>query len=287
MDPVHRYRRPNLRRPVAVVAFEGWNDACEAASGAAAYLLGQFTADPYAVVEPEDFFDFQVSRPTVEVDGGQTQNLTWPETRLFDVIVPEAPRDLVVVLGEEPNLRWKTFSRLIAQLLGEADVELVVTLGAFIGQVAHTLPVPIVGVATDPDLLESQNLLTSHYEGPTGINGVLLEACREVGIPTIGLWAAAPHYLAANPNPKAMLALLDKAASIIGMAVDTAELGKVTQEFESKVATAMGSSDDLSDYVRRLESAAAQETGVDRADLSPKAGHQLIEELEEFLRSQD
>ncbi len=284
MDPIRRFHRPQLRRPTAVVAFEGWNDACDAASGAVAYLISQFDVEPFAVIEPEEFFDFQARRPHVEVDEGGTRSLTWPDTRFFAVRLPDRDRDVVLVLGEEPNLRWKTYARLVAQVLTDCDVELVVTLGAFIGQVAHTQPVPIVGVATDPEMVVRHDLMRSRYEGPTGIVGVLLEACREAGMPAVSLWAATPHYLAANPNPKAMRALLRRAEGIGQLGVDTAELDEVVSEFEAKVDAAMEASDDLSDYVRRLEG----ETEIDDASLSADAhsSARLIEDIEEFLRDQ-
>ncbi len=284
MDPIRRFHRPQLRRPTAVVAFEGWNDACDAASGAVAYLISQFDVEPFAVIEPEEFFDFQARRPHVEVDEGGTRSLTWPDTRFFAVRLPDRDRDVVLVLGEEPNLRWKTYARLVAQVLTDCDVELVVTLGAFIGQVAHTQPVPIVGVATDPEMVVRHDLMRSRYEGPTGIVGVLLEACREAGMPAVSLWAATPHYLAANPNPKAMRALLRRAEGIGRLGVDTAELDEVVSEFEAKVDAAMEASDDLSDYVRRLEG----EAEVDDASLNADArsSARLIEDIEEFLRDQ-
>ena len=204
MDHVHRVSRPQLRRPHAILAWEGWNDACDAASGAVAYLLGQRDdPEPFAWIEPEEFYDFQVRRPHVEVDDGGTRSLSWPLTSAFS-IKTDATHDLVLALGEEPSLRWKTYTRSVARLLAESDVEMVVTLGAFIGQVAHTVPVPIIGVATDPKLVERYGLQTSRYQGPTGVVGVMLEACREIGMPAISLWAATPHYLASNPNPKAM-----------------------------------------------------------------------------------
>lgn len=281
MDAVRRLGRPTLRAPRAILAFEGWNDACDAASGAAAYLVGQHDPAPFALIEPEDFYDFQANRPTVEIDEGGTRRLTWPATRFYAIEMPGGPADVVVVTGQEPNLRWKTYTRLIAQVLAETDVDLVITLGAFIGQVAHTLPVPIVGIATDPELVDRYRLPTSHYEGPTGIVGVMLEACREMGIPAVSLWAATPHYLAANPNPKAMLALVDKACEIVNIDVDTAELTKVAHEFEGRVDEAMNRSGEFADYVRRLEEGA--DTPGPAFDPGSTGG-QLISEIEEWLK---
>lgn len=263
------------------MAWEGWNDACDAASGAASYVLEQHDiTEPFASIEPEEFYDFQVRRPHVEVDEGGTRRLAWPTTRAFAIETGQA-NDAVVVVGEEPNLRWKTYTRLVAQVLADSDVELVVTLGAFIGQVPHTLPVPIVGVATDPALVEHHGLLTSRYEGPTGIVGVMLEACREIGIPAVSLWAATPHYLAANPNPKAMLALVDKASSIMGVPIDTAELEKVSADFEARVDAAMAANDEFVEYVKRIEEGYVAEEGP---SLDPGASDQMISEIEDFLR---
>lgn len=281
MDSIHRLDRPVLRRPRALIAWEGWNDACDAASGAAAFLLGQFDLEPFAIIEPEEFYDFQAHRPVVHTADGGTRRLTWPGTRFYAVEMPDQPRDLVVVVGDEPNLRWKTYTRLVTQVLADADVEMVVTLGAFIGQVAHTVPVPLIGVGTQPELVHAHQLSPSSYEGPTGIIGVLLEACREMGLPALTLWAAVPHYLAANPNPRAMLALLRQAAAVLEVAVDTAELAKVAEEFQGRVDAAMAENETFLSYVRRLE-AEAQPPLPTRLD--PKGGDRLISEIEQFLR---
>ena len=278
MDHVRRLSRPTLRTPRAILAWEGWNDACDAASGSAAFLLGQLERpEPFAVIEPEEFYDFQVRRPQVAVDDGGTRRLTWPVTGAF--AVPAGAHDLVLVTGEEPNLRWKTYTRTVAGLLVEADVEMVVTLGAFIGQVAHTLPVPIVGVATDPALVDKHGLLTSRYEGPTGIVGVVLEACREVGIPAISLWAATPHYLAANPNPKAMFALLRTARRILEVDLDLEELERIAADFATRVDEAMAENEEFVGYVRRLE-----EDGDAASVIDPARSAQMIMEIEDFLQ---
>ena len=281
MDPLRRSFRPMLRSPRAIVAWEGWNDACDAASGAASYLLEQHDAtEPFMSIEPEEFYDFQVRRPHVQVDDGGTRRLTWPTTRAYAIETGGA-HDAVVVVGEEPNLRWKTYTRLVGQVLADADVELVVTLGAFIGQVPHTLPVPIIGVATDPALIQDHGLLTSRYEGPTGIVGVMLEACREIGIPAVSLWAATPHYLAANPNPKAMLALIQKASEVTETPIDTSELERVSADFEERVDAAMAANEEFVDYVKRIEEEYVAEDGP---TLDAGASDQMISEIEDFLR---
>lgn len=279
VDHVHRVSRPSLRRPRALLAWEGWNDACDAASGAVAYILGQRDdPEPFAWVEPEDFYDFQVRRPEVAIDGGGTRKLTWPLTRAYG-IETDGEHDLVLTLGDEPNLRWKTYARSIASILADADVEIVVILGAFIGQVAHTVPVPIVGVATDPELVDRFAVPRSTYEGPSGIVGVMLEACREIGIPAVSLWAATPHYLAANPSPKAMLALLKKAQQVLDVDVDTTELEVATAEFQSRIDEAMADNSDFTGYVERLEQ---EHEGA--VPLDPSDSTELISEIEEYLK---
>ena len=280
MDAIHRFERPVLRRPRAIIAFEGWGDACEAASGAANYMIGSLDAgEPFAVIDPEEFFDFQAHRPTVSVGDGETRRLTWPTTRFYGITLPNDDRDLVIVMGDEPSYRWKTFSRHLTQVLCECDVEEVILLGAFIGQVAHTQKVPVVGVATDPALVVRNGLLTSSYEGPTGIVGVVVEACREAGIPALALWAATPHYLAANPNPKAMLALATRAAQIFNVSTDFSELEAVTSEYLGRVTAALEASEEFSEYVTELEQI---EPTADSLD--PGAGDSLVDEIEDYLR---
>ena len=282
MDPIRRFAKPDLHRPRALIAFEGWNDAGDAASGALTYLLGQFDAEPFAAIDPEEFFDFQSQRPEVEIAEGGGRRIVWPATRFYSIAVAGHDHDLVVVLGEEPHLRWRTFSLQVAALLDEVGVEEAVLLGSFIGRVAHTLPVPIIGVASDPDLIATLGLLPSNYEGPTGIVGVLLQTLQDEGIPSVSLWAAVPHYLSANPNPKAMLALLDRAGGLAGVTVDATELSRVAGEFESRVNAALDESEELTDYVAALEKEAGS------ADLSvqlrEEGANRLIREVEDFLR---
>jgi proteasome assembly chaperone (PAC2) family protein len=286
VEAIHRFSKPVLRRPRAIVAFEGWNDACDAASGVAEYVLGQAdVTEPFAVIDPEEFFDFQVRRPQVSIDDGGTRRLTWPTTKFFAVEYPREDRDLVVVLGEEPSLRWRTFARQVTRVLAEMDVEEVVLLGAFIGQVPHTRPVPVIGTGTDPDVISRHGLHRSSYEGPTGILGVLQEACREVGLPAMSLWAATPHYLAANANPKAMLALADRAQGILRLPTDMEDLQKAAEEFEVRVAEALASSDDLAGYLAELED--DPDPDLRPTQFDPDLTNDLVQEIETFLRDQE
>ncbi len=202
-----------------LLAFEGWNDACDAASGALRHALSRWNVNrPFAVIESEEFFDFQGHRPEVTVLDGRVESMSWPETRFYAVIRPDQDHDLVVVVGDEPTFRWKTFARTVTAVLSDCGVESATVLGAYIGSVTHSMPVPLSGVATDPTTLAASGLPPTNYDGPTGIVAVLGEACKETGIPATSIWAATPHYLAANENPMAMRALLRKAGQIIGFA---------------------------------------------------------------------
>jgi len=280
MDAIHRFKKPHLRRPRAILAFEGWNDAADSASGSVNFLREELhLEEPFAAIDPEEFYDFQAHRPQVAVNDGGTRSLSWPMTRFFAASLPDEDRDLLLVIGDEPSFRWKTYARHITQVLVENDVEEAVLLGAFIGQVSHQSPVPVVGVATDPALVNELGLMTSSYEGPTGIVGVLLEACREVGLPTLSLWAATPHYLAANPNPKAMLALTQAAGEALHLKIDLDRLDTMASDFEERVDRALESSDDLKDYVAELED--SEDETID-----PNAGDELLDEIEDFLREQ-
>jgi proteasome assembly chaperone (PAC2) family protein len=281
MDVVEWEQRPELRNPIAMIAFEGWNDAADAASGAVGFILDQFEdVDPFAVILPEEFFNFQTRRPEVEVSEDGRRDITWPVVGFYAIPLPDQPRDLVLVLGEEPHHRWLTFAGQIVDVLQATGVEEIITLGAFIGQVAHTLPVPVLGLATDPAVIERFELMTSDYEGPTGITGVLNLAAAEAGLDAISLWAATPHYLAANENPKAMLALLSKATDIAGISIDATELAVEAGEFDSRVNQAVDTSDDLSSYVHRLEEGSGE--GV-----RPEVADQLVDEIEQFLKEGD
>ena len=281
MDHIEWIERPYLRDPVALVAFEGWNDAADAASGAVSYLLDQHQVEPFAKIDTEEFMNFQQSRPIVALDDQGERTIHWPATGLFAVNKGSSDRDIVVVLGDEPHLRWKTYSATVLSTLRELGVRHITTLGAFIGQVAHTLPVPVFGTASDPDVAGRYELSGSGYEGPTGIIGVLNHAARQYGFDTLSLWAAIPHYLAANPNPKAMLALLENTDRIMGHGFDVEELRDDATEFDARVDEAMHESDDIVDYVRQLEE--------DSDDVlpTPLDGDELVAEIERFLRDAD
>ena len=280
MDPIRRFSEPSLRAPVAVIAFEGWNDASEAASGTVAYLIGQFDAEPFAIVDPETFINFEETRPTIVVEDGQGREVSWPATKLYAAEMTDRDHDLVVVIGSEPQLRWQSFAQVITDLLRDLGVKQVVLLGAFLAQTPHTSPVPVMGTAADPQVLVELGVQGANYEGPTGIVGVLGHILSQEGFDVMSFWAATPHYLGTNANPKAMLALLEKTAKVLDLSVDGTELATVSGDFESRVNAAMSASTEFTSYVTRLEEAAHEPT----AQISRSDAAELISEVEDFLK---
>jgi len=272
---------PHLRSPVMVCAFRGWNDAAASASTALTAIAGSLDADLVARVDPEDYFDFQSTRPTITLDEGQTRRIEWPENNLYAARVPSADRDVVLLDGTEPNLRWRTFSETIATAADALGVEMVVTLGALIAEVSHTLPVPITGLASSAELVEELDLERSSYEGPTGIVGVVHDLCRQGGIDSASLWAAVPHYVAAVPNPKAALALLRRLEGLTGIAVEAAELEEETVDYEEQIGRAVAANPEIEDLVSRIE--AEQSELLDEEGELPSADT-LAQDFQRFLR---
>ena len=212
-----------------------------------------FDAELVAQVDPEDYFDFQATRPTIILTEGQARHIEWPQNNLIAARVPGAERDLVLLDGTEPNLRWRTFSETIATAADALGVEMVITLGALIAEVSHTLPVPITGLASDEELVEELDLQRSSYEGPTGIVGVVHDCCRQVGMTSASLWAAVPHYVAAVPNPKAALALLRRLEGLTGIAVDATELEEEADSYEEQIGRAVAANPEIDELVERIE----------------------------------
>jgi proteasome assembly chaperone (PAC2) family protein len=273
---------PHLRSPVLVCAFRGWNDAAAAASTALGAIATSLEGEQIASVDPEDYFDFQATRPTISLDEGQTRHIEWPENNLIAVRVPAADRDLVLLDGTEPNLRWRTFSETIATAADALGVDMVITLGALIAEVAHTLPVPITGLASSQELVEELELERSNYEGPTGIVGVVHDLCRQSGIQSASLWAAVPHYVAAVPNPKAALALLRRLEGLTGIAVEASDLEEETTDYEEQIGRAVAANPEIEELVSRIE--------AEQVDLLEAEGEELpsadtlAREFQRFLR---
>jgi proteasome assembly chaperone (PAC2) family protein len=274
---------PQLRRPILVCSFRGWNDAAGAASTALGAVADAFDSEQIAELDPEDYFDFQATRPTIVLTEGQARRIDWPENNLFAARVPSADRDLVLLDGTEPNLRWRTFSETIATAADALGVEMVVTMGALIAEVSHTLPVPITGLASDADLVEELDLQRSTYEGPTGIVGVLHDCCRRVGMSSASLWAAVPHYVAAVPNPKAALALLRRLEGLTGIAVEGGDLEAEAASFEEQIDRAIAANPEIEELVDRIEAEQKDEL-EDPADL-PSADS-IARDFQHFLRQQ-
>jgi proteasome assembly chaperone (PAC2) family protein len=272
---------PQLRSPVLVCAFRGWNDAAAAASTALAAVASSLDAEVIARVDPEEFFDFQANRPTITLTEGQTRHIDWPQNTLLAARASGAERDLVLLDGTEPNLRWRTFSEEIAAAGKRLGATTVVTLGALIAEVAHTLPVPITGLASDEELVEQLDLERSNYEGPTGIVGVLHDSCRRAGMTSASLWAAVPHYVAAVPNPKAALALLRRLEGLTGIAVEAAELEEEAASYEEQVGRAVAANPEIEELVQRIEAEQSDEL-TEGPDL-PSAD-KIARDFQRFLR---
>jgi proteasome assembly chaperone (PAC2) family protein len=284
MQPLVWESRPDgLRAPALVCAFTGWNDAGDAASAAIQFLGASLGATRFATIDPEEFYDFQATRPKVSLIEGRTRRTTWPEIEIYAARVPRAPRDLVLLAGAEPSMRWRSFSRLVVDLAEALGTQMVVTLGALLADVPHSRPVPITGLSSDDALVQRLGLPGSSYEGPTGIVGVLHAACQEAGMPTASLWASVPHYVAAAPNPKAALALVRKLESLVGVTVDASELESAAGDYERQVSLAVQSDPDVQAFVERLEAAAEEEEPTLRPQDLP-SGDVLAREFQRFLR---
>jgi predicted ATP-grasp superfamily ATP-dependent carboligase len=283
MQPLVWDRRPDgLRAPAMVCAFRGWNDAGEAASTAVSFLAGALDARRFARIDSEDFFDYQSNRPCIRIGEGGVRDITWPSVEVFEALAPRAPRDLVLVRGVEPSMRWRSFSEHMIELAEALGVQLVVTLGALLGDVPHTRPVAMTGHASDQALSERLGIAPSNYEGPTGIVGVLHAACLSTGLPSASLWAAVPHYVAAAANPKAALALLRRLERLTGVSVDVSELEAAATDYERQVGLAVASDPDIQAFVERLEQASENDERSSPQDVP--SGDMLAREFQRFLR---
>jgi proteasome assembly chaperone (PAC2) family protein len=286
MDHTTLIRRPRLRGPVLLAAFDGWNDAGEAATTALDAIGDALAAETFATIDPEEFYDFQATRPTVRLVDG-FRRVEWPAIELRAARLPAAEHDLIVVRGHEPNLRWRAFASEIIQVASSLGVEMLVTVGALLADVPHTRPVQVVSSAGDRDLAERLGLNVSRYEGPTGILGVLGDLASGEGIPTVGLWAALPHYLNLAPNPWGAMALIEELRRLLPMAVDTAPLADQTEAFDAAVADLVEENPELAGYIERLEADTDDEDDEEEdgspglADVPPE---ELVAEVERYLR---
>lgn len=270
--------RPALRRPILVLAFEGWNDAGDAATSAAAHLISRFDAEPFAEIDPEPFYDFSSTRPIVRLTGDGNRIIDWPTNEFTGTVLENADRDLIVLTGIEPQLKWQTFSDEIAGLAAELGVELVVTLGALIADVTHSRPITVYGTSHDANLCEQLELEPSSYEGPTGIVGVVHHVCQTADLASMSLWATIPSYVPHAPSPKAALALVDRLGEILKLDMRTDELSDRAAEYERQITDLVADDDETRGYVAQLE---------EQYDATqPESTAELIEELEQFLKEQ-
>jgi proteasome assembly chaperone (PAC2) family protein len=275
--------RPELRDPVLVAAFRGWNDGGQGATLAAGYLAKAWDADRFAEIDPESFYDFQATRPMVSLEDGMTRKLEWPDNGFFHATLPGTRRDAVILIGTEPNLRWRTYAGLVLGLAEDLGVDRVVTFGSLLADVPHTRPSPVTAAATDEHIVEELGLEPSRYEGPTGIVGVLLDAARRASIPSLSLWAAVPHYVSLAPSPRAARALVNRFGELLELDVDTADLETAADEYSEQVSEAVATDADTAAYVEELE----RRVDMLSAEDDLPSGDTLAAELTRFLRERD
>ena len=276
-----------------LIAFSGWNDAAEAATGAASHILGAWTDAEHAIndqvgvvpeliadIDPEEFYDFQVNRPLVDIDESQIRSLTWPGTQIFGLATPNFDFDFIIVRGVEPSMKWKTFTHDLLDLADDLEVQTIITLGSMLADAPHSRPITVTGSGAHPEIAKRLGVEVSRYEGPTGILGVIADACLRRGVDAISLWAAIPHYASNSPSPKATLALINALEDFLEISLPQGELHADSLEWESEVDELAREDSDVAEYVKALEES------KDSALLSDVSGEDLARELERFLRRQ-
>jgi proteasome assembly chaperone (PAC2) family protein len=272
---------PALESPVLIAAFEGWNDAADAASSVVDHLIKVWDARVVAAIDPEDFYDFQMNRPVVGTNDEGMRKITWPSTQMSVARPPGSSRDVILLRGIEPNMRWRQFCAELLAAADELGAELVVTLGALLADTPHTRPVPVSGTATEPDLADRLKLEQSNYEGPTGIVGVFQDACVQTDLPAVSFWAAVPHYVASPPCPKATLALLGQLEDLLEISIPLDDLPEEARAWERGVDELAEEDEEIADYVRALE-----ETR-DTAELPEASGEAIAREFERYLKRRE
>jgi proteasome assembly chaperone (PAC2) family protein len=278
---------PLLREPIMIMAFSGWNDAAEAASGAVEHLLSGWRdknddvlPELIANVESEDFYDFQVNRPVVSIDESEIRSITWPSTQVFGMAIPSMSRDLVIVTGVEPSMKWKSFTSDILDLADDLEVSLIVSLGSLLADVPHTRPITVTGTGAHPSIAHRLGVSVSKYEGPTGILGIIQDGCMRRGIDAISLWAAVPHYAANAPSPKATLALINTLEEFLNIKIPLSDLPDRADAWENEVNDLAAEDSEIAEYVKALEES------KDAAELPDISGDTIAKEFERYLRRQ-
>jgi len=276
---------PLLREPIMIVAFSGWNDAAEAASGAAEHLLSGWRdknddviPELIAEVESEDYYDFQVNRPVVSIDESEIRSLTWPTTQVFGMAIPSMNRDLVIVTGVEPSMKWKSFTSDLLDLADDLEVSLIVSLGSLLADTPHTRPISVTGTGAHPSIANRLGVSVSKYEGPTGILGIIQDGCMRRGIDALSLWAAVPHYASNAPSPKATLALINTLEEFLDIKIPLSDLPDRADAWEREVNDLAADDSEIADYVKALEES------KDAAELPEVSGDTIAKEFERYLR---
>jgi proteasome assembly chaperone (PAC2) family protein len=295
MDVIRRQQQPPMRRPIALVAFGGWNDACDVASATAQYIIKSHDETTlFAEIEPDPFYDFQQHRPTIEIRDGVSRSMRWPTVSFTAASRLNDDRDLVIVSGPEPNYRWKTFARSLVEVLNDIGVEEVILVGAYVGATDHHQPISLSGVGTDSVSVIRSGLEAANYVGPTGIVGAVQGACKEAGIRSISIWAATPPYLSGNPFPKAVLAMVEKISDITNLHIDTSELIAIDAEYTQRVDAALeDAGSEVNDFLEEIETydepllgsltASGQPIDFQPTSLDPEHADDLVEEIVKFL----
>jgi hypothetical protein len=285
MDALHWDSRPQLRQPMMIAAFDGWTDAGNAATGAASYLSNRWGAEPFASIEAEEFFDFTQRRPQVRLSGDLSREIVWPDNRFLAATTREG-RDVVIMIGTEPHLRWRSFCDCVTSVATELKVQSVFTLGAMLGEVAHTRPAPVRVSTADRKLADRLGLRRPQYQGPTGIVGVLQDAFAKVTIPVGSIMAQVPHYIPGTPSPKATLAIVERVCGLIPARVATVDLQRASRTYEQQVTEAVAADDEIAGYVADLEQRSDDTPALGDLGEIP-SGDALAAQLEQFLREQD
>ncbi len=290
MRSVEIHEIPSLRNPIMVIAFGGWSDAGEAATGVITHLLSnlngeinpdEFNASLIAEVDSEDYYDFQVNRPLIYIDGSMVRSLTWPGVQIFAQRNPYGERDFILVRGVEPSMRWRAFSRELLDFADDCEVELVITLGSMLADTPHTRAIPVSGTGAHPDIAARLGVEVSRYEGPTGILAVIQDGCVRRGIDAIALWAAIPHYANMSPSPKATLALVNGLEDFLEISLPLGDLPDLSKQWEESVNQLVKEDSDIEDYIKTLEES------KDANELGEESGEELAREVERFLRRQN
>ena len=292
MEHVRWSSRPRLRSPIVIAAFAGWNDAGEAASTAARHLADVWATREFATIDPEEFYDFSSTRPQVRLSDGVHREIVWPANDFSASSVLNSDLDVVVLIGTEPQQRWRTFCEEVLSVATDLEARMLITMGALLAEVPHSRPVSVIGTAADGELIDRYGLQRSRYEGPTGIVGVLHDACGTAGLASLSLWAAVPAYVQGAPSPKAALALVERVSDVLELAIPTTSLEIASAAYEREVDEVVTNDEDLTGYVNRLEAMvdSGQPFGDDDDDdeegESADTVDDLVEELERFLRDQ-